>query len=69
MSKPRTLYVIQISHAHATSMGWSITMSQAIRGIWFRCNKKGLINWEKTLFYSTRKLIERNNVKIVESFI
>lgn len=31
-----------------------------------KCNKKGVINWDKTLVYTLPELIERNDVKIIE---
>ena len=68
------LYVKKVPDIVEASEKWGVPAYAILKGaggilcgnqMYFRCNKKGVINWDTTVQYSVEELIERNDVKII----
>jgi len=60
----KTLHVKEVSIRELMEHGWPVGAVLSA-GKYIRCNAKGQINWDKAPIYTTKELIERNNVKIL----
>lgn len=61
---PRTLFVKKVTGV-LINVKWGVNSNIPNEIYYARCNKEGIINWDKTLIYKAHQLVGRDKVRVM----